>query len=59
MWRVMVLVYQTIRAALLPLSPRDLPRVLNAYLQHLARSNQKSRPKQIELFLQKLRSQPG
>ncbi|MEY2933864.1 MAG: hypothetical protein RL033_4613, partial [Pseudomonadota bacterium] len=49
----MALVYQTIRAALLPISPRDLPRVLDAYLQHLARPNQKSRPKQIELFLQK------
>lgn len=55
----MVLVYQTLRAALLPVSPRDLPYVLGAYLQHLARPNQKSRPKQIELFLQKVRPMPG
>jgi hypothetical protein len=55
----MALVFQAIRAALLPFSPRDLPRLLGAYLQHLARPNQKSRPKQIELFLKKLQPVPG
>ena len=55
----MALVFQAIRAALLPFSLRDLPRLLDAYLQSLARPNQKCRPKQIELFLNELRPVPG
>jgi hypothetical protein len=55
----MVLVFAAVRAALLPISLRDLPRLLEVYLQYLARPNQKSRPKQVELFLDELRPVPG
>ena len=46
----MVLVYQAIHAALLPLAPPDLPQMLDAFLEHIGRRNEKTRPKQIELF---------
>jgi hypothetical protein len=51
MWRVTVLVYQSLRAALNPVALRDVPRALAAYLEHLSRENPQTRPKQIELFL--------
>jgi hypothetical protein len=50
-WRVRVFVNQALCAALNPIKLRDVPRALAAYLEHLARGNEHSRPKQIELLL--------
>ncbi len=38
-WRVMVFVWQTLMAALLPISLRDVPLGLERFLEHLHRSN--------------------
>jgi hypothetical protein len=51
MWRVTVLVYQSLRAALNPIALRDVPRAAAAFLEHLSRGNEQTRPKQIELLL--------
>jgi hypothetical protein len=37
----------------------ELPHALEAFLEHLARSNDKARPKQIEEFSKQLRPVPG
>ncbi len=42
MWRVMVLVYEAIHAALLPIALPDLPYVLDAFLEHIGRKNEKT-----------------
>jgi hypothetical protein len=51
MWRVTVLVHQSLRAALNPIALRDVPRAVAAYLEHISRQNDQTRPKQIELLL--------
>jgi hypothetical protein len=50
----MTLVYEAIRAALLFVPLHEIPQALAAFLEHLARSNEKTRPKQIELFQREL-----
>ena len=59
MWRVMVLVYQAIHAALLPISLPELPNVLDVFLEHIGRRNEKKRPKQTELFLKEVQPEPA
>jgi hypothetical protein len=59
MWRVAVLVYQALHAALFPIAPPDLPHALPAFLEHIGRRNEHTRPKQIELFLKKVRLEPA
>jgi hypothetical protein len=59
MWRVMVLVYQAIHAALLPIALPDLPDLLDVFLEHIGRRNEKKRPKQTELFLKEVRPEPA
>jgi hypothetical protein len=51
MWRVMVFVYQALCASLNPIALRDVPRAVGAYLEHISRRNEQTRPKQIELLL--------
>lgn len=51
MWRVTVFVYQALRAALNPIALRDVPRAVAAYLEHISRRNEHTRPKDIELLL--------
>jgi hypothetical protein len=46
----MVMVYEAIHAALLPVALPDLPYTLDAFLEHIERCNEKKRPKQTELF---------
>jgi hypothetical protein len=53
----MVLVYEAIHAALLPVALPDLPGVLEVFLEHMGRRNEKKRPKQTELFLKEVRPQ--
>jgi hypothetical protein len=55
----MVLVYQALHAALLPIALPDLPRLLDGFLDHLGRRNEKTRPKQTELFLKEVRPEPA
>jgi hypothetical protein len=55
----MVLVYEAIHAALLPLALPDLPHVLHAFLEHIGRRNGKKRPKQTELFLREVQPEPA
>jgi Transposase DDE domain len=59
MWRVMVFVYQALCAALNPIALRDVPRAVSAYLEHLSRRNERTRPKQIERLLLELVPVPG
>lgn len=60
MWRVMVLVYEAIHAALLPIALPDLPYVIEAFLEHIGRKNEKrKRPKQTELFWKGVQPQPA
>jgi hypothetical protein len=46
----MVLVYEAIHAALLPIALYDLPDALPVFLEHIGRRNEQTRPKQTELF---------
>lgn len=55
----MTLLYEAIRAALVFVRLHEIPRALEAFLDHLDRPNEMSRPKQIELFQRRLRSEPG
>jgi hypothetical protein len=59
MWRVMVLVYQAIHAALLPLRLHDLPNVIDVFVEHIGHRNEKKRPKQTELFRAQLQPPPS
>ena len=52
----MVLVWQAIRAALLPIDLRHLPYALNRYLQHLYRSRDRHRRRKIPLFFEEISS---
>lgn len=47
----MIFVYQALCAALNPIALRDVPRAVGAYLEHISRRNEQTRPKQIELLL--------
>jgi hypothetical protein len=51
----MFLVYEALHAALLPLALPDLPDALPVFLEHLGRPNERTRPKQTELFLKEVR----
>jgi hypothetical protein len=53
-WRVMTFVWQTLMAALLPISLRDVPRLLARFLEHLARSATKCRERQVAAFVRHL-----
>jgi len=55
----MVLVYQAIHAALLPISLPDLPGLLDVFLEHIGRRNETKRPKQTELFLKEVQPEPA
>jgi hypothetical protein len=55
----MVLVYEALHAALLPVALPDLPGVLDVFVEHIGRRNEKRRPKQIARFLEEVRSEPG
>jgi len=50
----MVLVWQAIRAALLPIKLLHIPAVLDRYLSHLYRSRDRHRRRKILLFLDHL-----
>jgi len=58
-WRVMTLVNAAIRAAHVFIPLHKIPTDLGAFLEHLAHSNEMTRPKQIDLFLRDLRPIPG
>lgn len=53
-WRVTTFVYGALRAALLFVPLHEIPAHLEAFLEHLERSGEKVRPKQIERFLKQL-----
>jgi hypothetical protein len=59
MWRVTVLVHQSLRAALNPIALRDVPRALAACLEHISRRNEQKRPKQIVLLLLEVDTAPS
>ena len=58
-WRVMTLAYDAIRAALRFVPLHEIPARLRYFLAHIRRSNDQTRPKQIEIFQQELRPAPG
>jgi hypothetical protein len=59
MWRIMDLVHQAIRAALLPVCLRQVPELIGTFLEHVGRRNEKKRPKQTERFIRELDSEPS
>ncbi len=55
----MVLVYQAIHAALLPVRLHELPNLIGTFVEHIGHRHETKRPKQTELFraqLQPMRS---
>ena len=53
------LVYEAIRAALGFVRLHEIPTILGAFVGHIRRANEKTRPKQIEIFQSELRPGPG
>jgi len=53
------LVYEAIRAALCFVRLHEIPQILRGFMDHVRRANEKTRPKQIELFQSELRPGPG
>lgn len=49
-WRVMTLVWQCLRSALLLVRPENLLEALPAFVRDLGRARERSRPKQIDVF---------
>jgi hypothetical protein len=50
----MVLVWQAVCAALIPIRLHQIPDALDGYLEHLERSNKHSRERQISAFVEQL-----
>jgi hypothetical protein len=50
----MVLVWQAVCAALIPIRLHQIPDALDGYLEHLERSNKHSRERQIPAFVKQL-----
>jgi len=46
----MTFIWQTLKAALLPISLRDVPRLLARFLEHLQRGNERCRERQAAAF---------
>jgi hypothetical protein len=55
----MSIVHDAIRAALRFVPLHRLPEAIEPILEHLARSNETTRPKQLELFQRELWPAPG
>jgi hypothetical protein len=55
----MIFIYEAIRAALIFVPLHKIPEALEPFLDHLDRANEKTRPGQIELFQEGLRSDMG
>ena len=55
----MVLVYEAIHAALLPLRLHDLPDIVGVFVEHIGHRNEKKRPKQTEVFRAQLQPLPS
>jgi hypothetical protein len=53
-WRVTTLVWRALCAALLPIALRDVARVLDRYLAHLARGRSGARERSAAVFLRHL-----
>ena len=54
-WRVMTFVWQALKAALLPISLRDVPHLMARFLEHLQRSNVRCRERQAAAFARHLK----
>ncbi len=52
----MVLIYEAIHAALLPVRLYDLPNAIGAYVAHIGRRNEQKRPKQTACFQAQLQA---
>ena len=53
-WRVMVFVWQAINAALLPISLRNVPTLLDSFLAHLGRDGTRCRERRAAAFVRHL-----
>jgi len=53
-WRVMVFVWLALCAAIIPLELERVPEMLGPFLEHLSRSKNASRTRQIPRFLNQL-----
>lgn len=54
-WRVTVLLWSALIAALLPLALRDVPESLPEFVAHLGRGNEKVRERRADAFKRHLR----
>ena len=55
----MTFIYEAVRAALILVPLHKIPEALPAFLDHLDRANDRTRPKQIEVFQRELQPQSG
>jgi len=55
----MTFVWQLLKAALLPISLRDVPRRLAKFLEHLGRGNERCRERRAALFTRHLQENLG
>jgi len=53
-WRVMTFVWQALKAALLPIALRDVPRLMARFLEHLQRGNVRCRERRAAAFTRHL-----
>jgi len=58
-WRVMTLVWQAMRAALLPVRLRDIPAALERFLANLGRRSAGPRMRRAALFYQHIQEESG
>lgn len=58
-WRCTVLLWNTFRAALMPLRICQLPEALPRFVAHIARSNEKSRERAVDRFCALIREKVG
>ena len=58
-WRVSVIVWSALVAALLPVSLRNVPEALPDFLAHLKRSNEKVRERKADAFLRHMGHEPS
>lgn len=50
----MTFIWQALKAALLPIFLRDIPRLLEKFLEHLQRGNERCRERRAALFTRHL-----
>ena len=58
-WRVMILTWRALCAALLPIALREIPRALHRFLEHLRRHSEGNRERRAARFVRHLQAEAG